>query len=141
MISSTPSQDNHTQYTTEIPVQDFSAANTPAFFPNKENLDYNKDSLNKIIESKIAEIQKQRENEFLQGKFVGYQKEAKKALNAFQNDEIFPKEKQENLSDEQLKIYAKKISSAKDLPSLQSACETIVSYIEKLLNKKDVQVE
>jgi Txe/YoeB family toxin of Txe-Axe toxin-antitoxin module len=126
---------------TDIPAQDLSAANTTAFFPEKGKIDYNKDSLNQIIESRIVDIQKQRENEFLQEKFVALQKEVQEALNVFQNDNFFPKQKQESLSDQQLSLYWKNIEKANDLPSLAVACEKVVSYIDKLLNKKDIEVE
>src|SRR5574344_872003 len=108
-----------------------------SFFLEKEKVFDSKDSLNNIIESKISEIQKQREAEFLHGKFVELQKEIKKSVLAFIDDQIFSKEKQETLSDNQLHMYLKNISSAKDLPSLSSICEKIISYTDKLFNKKD----
>lgn len=140
IYTSTASQDTHTQYITNTPTQDLSSTNTTAFFPEKGNLEYNKDSLNHIIEARIAEIQKQRESEFLQAKFIVFQKDIIASLNEFMNDQIFPKEKQENLSDEHLQSLKKNLSSAKDLASLSSACQKIISYIDKLLNKKDVEI-
>lgn len=141
-FSSITSQDTAKQQTiTTHPTDDLSAVDMTSFFPEKEKVFDSKDSLNNIIESKISEIQKQREAEFLHGKFVELQKEIKKSVLAFIDDQIFSKEKQETLSDNQLHMYLKNISSAKDLPSLSSICEKIISYTDKLLNKKDVEVE
>lgn len=137
ILSSQEDQD----FTVEVPTSNSSVAHTATFSPEKWDIKYNKDSINYIIESRIADIQKQREQEFLQVKLMGYQREVKAALNTFQNDNTFQKTKQEALSDKQLTIYDKNIWSAENLSSLWTVCEDIVSYITKLLNKQDVEIE